>query len=126
MSGSLADYGRHERQRAGVVEELLSWRGRHRKTEDVTTRVWRHVHALLVVVALVVGDRLHPLQAQRHGERVRQPEAVLVRGMQVRQLGEEAQDRFVDAAYQPAIDRDPEGERRDALRHRLYVMQCIG
>src|SRR5882762_5735258 len=34
-SGSLADYGRHERQRAGVVEELLSWRGRRRKTEDV-------------------------------------------------------------------------------------------
>src|SRR5882672_12372194 len=84
-SGSLADYGRHERQRAGVVEELLSWRGRRRKTEDVTTRIWRHMHALLVVVALVVRDRLYPPQAHRHGERVRQPEAVLLRGTQVRQ-----------------------------------------
>jgi hypothetical protein len=47
-------------------------------------------------------------------------------GAKVRQFGEETEDRFVDAPYQPAIDRDPDRERRDALRNRLYVVQCTG
>src|SRR6266704_7072995 len=98
-SGSLADYGRHKRQRAGVVEILLSWRGRRRKTEDVTTRIGRHMHAHLIVVVLVARDGLDPLQTHRHCERVNQLDAVLLRGTQVGQLGEEAEDRFVDAAY---------------------------
>ena len=39
-------------ERAGVVEELLSGRGGHRKTKDITTRIPRHVHARLVVVVV--------------------------------------------------------------------------
>src|SRR5262249_41141995 len=89
-SGRLADDGRYEPERAGVVEERLTGWGRRRETEDVTTRVPRPVHALLVVVALMVRRRLHPLQTHRHGERVRELDAVLLGGTQVRQLGEEA------------------------------------
>ena len=76
----------------------------------------------LIVVVLVARDGLDPLQPHRHGERVHQLDAVLLGGTQIGQLGEEAEDRFVDASYQPAIDRDPECERRDALRSRLDVM----
>src|SRR5215467_3505670 len=69
-SGSLTDDGRYERKRARVVEELLSCRGRRRKTEDVTTRIWRHMRARLVVVVVSGGrSRLYPLQTHRHGER---------------------------------------------------------
>jgi hypothetical protein len=37
-------------------------------------------------------------------------DAVLFGGTQVGQFGEEAEDRFVDATDQPAIDRDTDGE----------------
>jgi hypothetical protein len=36
-SRRLTDYGRHQRERAGVVEEFASCRGRHRTAEDVAT-----------------------------------------------------------------------------------------
>src|SRR6185312_1809504 len=80
-SGRLADDGRHERERARVVKELLSRRGTHRKTEDVTTRVPRHMHAGLVVVVVSRSwCRLNPLQTHRHGERVYELDTILLGG----------------------------------------------
>ena len=56
----------------------------------------------------IVSCRIVPDQDP---EEVRQQlEAFLLGSAQVRQFGEEAEDRFVDAAYQPAIDRDPDCE----------------
>ncbi len=68
------------------------------------------MHAHLIVVVLVARDGLDPLQTHRHGERVNQLNAFVLGGTQVGQLGEEAEDRFVNAADQPAIDRDSECE----------------
>jgi hypothetical protein len=57
---------------------------------------------------------------------VQQLDALLFRGTQVQEIGEEAEDRFVDAAYEPAINRDPEHQRCDALRNRFHIVQRIG
>ena len=126
-SRRLADDGRHQRERASVVVKLLSCRGSHRKTEHVATLICRHVHACFVVGKISSGrSRLDPIEAHRHIECMQQQDAILLRSAQIRQLGEKAEDRFVDAADQPLIDRDPDSERGNALGHRLEVMQGVG
>lgn len=126
LAGRLADNGRHQGERAGVVEEGLSRRRGGEQAEDVATRVGRHVHARLVVVLSGGRSRLDPLQTHRHGESVLEKDAVLLGRSQVGQLGKEAEDRLVDAADEPAIHCDPDGERRHALRSRLQVVQRVG
>ena len=59
-------------------------------------------------------------------ERVPQQEAILLGCTQVGQLGKEAEDRFVDAADQAPVERDPHRERHHALRNRLHVVQRVG
>ncbi|WP_440533909.1 hypothetical protein [Variovorax sp. YR566] len=83
------------------------------------------MHARLVVVLSGGWSCLDPRQIHRHWERVQQLKSILLWRTQIRALGKEVKDRLVDAVDQPLIDRDPDGERRNAFGSRLHVVQGV-
>ena len=118
---TLNDVTEQVRSTAIVIPHRIR-RRRDRLRQDIAVRVGLAAEMRFIVLRILPGAVLVPLNTRRHGQEMAKGDVVPTWRFQRRIIRKEFDDGLVGALDQFAIDRNPDQQRNHALRNRAHVV----